>query len=465
MSILQTAEINTDAPTHYSEPAFVLSVAEYAMEIGFFEQFEWVELEMKEVENSQLDKHKTGIFSVVAGCPSTYAINTILRPQKVGAQALDISNGFVEQSLMNRFYRRFDGLALEGMREVSRALFQQHSTTCRMEGMKVVDLDPTGLVANGKHYEFAACGYFAHHRGAQGYQLSMASCCGEVVTFFLDPGNIRPTCRFEALMYEIAETVGSFEELFIRGDREFGSGSNVTFLVEHHCGFLVKGYDNRTARKLARRLRSQLQRRWVTGEGEKDSLVQVADAGMQPIPNCPYPVHVYLERRRKKDGKVRYKYSYYVTSFTSQEVCEEFVHNFYNERVTIESLIKEDKSQLLLKNLRTKDYLGIQAFLFHGFLAHNLLKWFARDVLKETELEGVKIPTMVRTLTRLHVPLTGEISKTLHRIVFYVANCHRYVRILLEATKRWLETHTREGPHYVPLQGLAIPLATASCKD
>ena len=457
MSVLQTAEIDTDDPGHYSEPAFVLSVAEYAMEINFFEQFDWIEVKMKEVENSQLDKHKTGIFSVVSGCPSTYAINTILRPQKVVAQTLDLSTGFVEQSLMNRFYRRFDASALEGMREVHRALFQQHSTTCRTEGMKVVDIDPTGLVANGKHYQFAECGYFANHKGAQGYQLTMVSCCGEVLTFLLDPGNVRPTCRFGELMYEIAETMGSFEALFIRGDRQFGSGANVTFLVEHHCGFLLKGYDNRTARNLARRLRSQLQSRWVPVETDKDSLVQVADAGMQNIPNCPYPVHVYLERRRKKDGKLRYKYAFYVTSFTSVEVCEEFVHNFYNERVTIESLIKEDKSQLLLKNLRTKHYLGIQAFLFHGVMAHNLMKWFARDVLKDTELEGVKIPTMVRTLTRLHVPITTKVRNTLRSLVFYVANCHRYVRILVEATKRWLEARSREGPHYVPLQSLARP--------
>jgi len=457
MSILYKAEIDTPNAEHYSDSAFVFSVAEYAMEIDFFEQVDWIELERKEVKNSLLDKHKTGIFSVISGCSSTYAINTILRPQKVVAQALDLSNGFTEQSLMNRFYRRFDASALAEMREVHRALFQKHSSTCRIEGMKVVDIDPTGLVANGEHYQFAASGYFANHRGAKGYQLTMASCCGEVLTFLLDPGNIRPTCRFEDLMYEIAETVDTFEDLFIRGDREFGSGSNVTFLVEHHCGFLLRGYDNRTARKLARRLRSHLQHRWVTVEMEKDSLVQVADAGMQQIPSCPYPVHVSLERRRKKEGKLRYKYSYYVTRLTSQEVCEEFVHNFYNERVTMESLIKDGKSQLLLKNLRTKEYLGIQAFLFHGFMAHNLRKWFASDVLKDTELEKVKIPTMVRILTRLHVPTTIKISKTLHSIIFYVANCPRYVRILLDATKRWLKAHIREGPRYVPLQSLAKP--------
>ena len=458
MSVLYNAEVNTDDADHYSDSAFVFSVAEYAMEIDLFERFAWIELEMKEVDNSLLDKHKTGIFSVVSGCPSTYAINTILRPQQVVAQALELSNGFTEQSLMNRFYRRFDGSALAEMHQVHQALFQKHSTPCRSEGMKVVDIDPTGLVANGEHYQFAESGYFANHRGAQGYQLSLASCCGEVVTFLLDPGNIRPTCRFGGLMYEIAETVGSFEELFIRADREFGSGPNVTFLVEHHCGFLLKGYDTRTARNLARRLRSQLQRRWVTVEADKDSVVQVADAGMQKIPNCPSRVHVYLERRRKKAGKLRYEYSHYVTSFPVAEVCEELVHNFYNERVTMESLIKDDKSHLLLKNLRTKDYLGIQAFLFHGFMAHNLMKWFARDVLKDTELECVRIPTMVRTLTRLHVPSVRKVNNSLRSIVFYVANCHRYVRVLLEATKRWLASHIRDGPHYVPLQTLAMPL-------
>ena len=465
MRILENAEIDTTNSDHYSESAFVLSVAEYAMEMDFFGPFDWIELDIKEVQNRLLDKHKTGIFSVVAGCPSTYAINTILHPQKVVSEALGLFNGFTEQSLMNRFYRRLDGSVLEQMGDVHRFLVQEHSTTCRMDGMKVVDIDATGLVANGEQYEFAESGYFAKHRGVQGYQLTLSSCCGEVLTFLFDPGNIRPTCPFVEVMYALAETVGSFEEVFIRADRELGSGPNVTFLVDHRCGFLLKGYDNRTARKFARTLRSQLQRRWVTVESDKESLVQIADAGMQKIPNCPYLIHVYLERKRKKDGKLRYDYAYYVTSLSSVQICEESVHSFYNERVTIESVIKEDKSQLLLKNLRTKEYLGIQAFLFHGFMAHNLMKWFARDVLNDTELEGVRIPTMVRTLTRLHVPITRKAKRTVDKLVFYVANCHRYVRILLEATKRWVESHIRDGPQYVPLQTPATSLSTASCKD
>ena len=85
------------------------------------------------------------------------------------------------------------------------------------------------------------------------------------------------------------------------------------------------------------------------------------------------------------------------------------------------------------------------------------MKWVARDVLKDTELENVRIPTMVRTLTRLHVPLTLKVNNAFRRVVFYVANCHRYVRILLEATKRWVESHIRDGPYYVPLLGLATP--------
>ena len=164
MSILHNAEINTSDSDHYNDSAFVLSVSEYAIEIDFFGQFDWIELQMKEVETSLLDKHKTGIFSVVSGCPSTYAINTLLCPQKLVAQALELSNGFVEQSLMNRFYQWFDVSTLAGMREVHRTLFQNHSTTCRIEGMKVVDIDPTGLVANREHSEFAECGYFANHR-------------------------------------------------------------------------------------------------------------------------------------------------------------------------------------------------------------------------------------------------------------------------------------------------------------
>jgi len=63
----------------------------------------------------------------------------------------------------------------------------------------IVDIDQSGLIANGKTYELADKGYFSKKKNQRGYQLSTAFCGGEsseTLSMYLDPGNTHCSTRF-----------------------------------------------------------------------------------------------------------------------------------------------------------------------------------------------------------------------------------------------------------------------------
>jgi hypothetical protein len=58
----------------------------------------------------------------------------------------------------------------------------------------IVDIDPSGLIANGKTYEAAQKGYFCKKKNQKGYQLSAAFCGGdnrETISLYLDSGKVQ----------------------------------------------------------------------------------------------------------------------------------------------------------------------------------------------------------------------------------------------------------------------------------
>ena len=85
MRILNKAKIDTTNAEHYSDSAFVFSVAEYAMEMDFFDKFDWIELDMKEVENSLVYPFTLVFYFMMWNFPVRSLLNASLReliPQK-----------------------------------------------------------------------------------------------------------------------------------------------------------------------------------------------------------------------------------------------------------------------------------------------------------------------------------------------------------------------------------------------
>jgi len=69
--------------------------------------------------------------------------------------------------------------------------------------------------------------------------------------------------------------------------------------------------------------------------------------------------------------------------------------------LTVESMIKESRRVLWIGHLCTSHYWGLQAFVAFGFLAHNLLPWFQRDVFGDTGLGDLGLKRFVQDFMRL----------------------------------------------------------------
>jgi hypothetical protein len=154
--------------------AFWMMVLEYGKEIGRLTLLErLVQVAMKEVVYSRLQKAQTVMASLVMGCKHTHDINEILSQEPAAANYLWMER-LPDPSPINRYLTRFDTRNVEQLGEVHAQRFERQSQARRARGEIVVDIDPCGLVVSGQSYELARTGYFPRKRGEKGYPVSAA---------------------------------------------------------------------------------------------------------------------------------------------------------------------------------------------------------------------------------------------------------------------------------------------------
>src|SRR5919202_3119148 len=285
--MLEDVTLDYQDTTKYATNAFLLAIIAFAQRIGALPLLHQVQVPMKEVTHSVHEKIVTLLLSYTLGCRSSHAIETHLRPEALAAELLGI-DAFADHSSFSRFYQRIDPAAIEDLRHVVQVLHAAHGLARHLDGIILVDLDATGLIVSGEQFELADAGYFAKHRGAEGYQLSLACASNagkEVLAQLLDPGHVNTGARCWELLYAVGERLGFLDErLFLRADRADGIGAFIAHLLDLRVGFLIKGRDPRTAQ------------RWVAELGETifwvavGELVSVADISLRVLPDCPVPV-------------------------------------------------------------------------------------------------------------------------------------------------------------------------------
>jgi hypothetical protein len=216
-----------------------------------------------------LNKAQTVIASLVMGCASTKAINETLSEEVAAANYLWMER-FPEQSQINRYLTRFSAENVVELGEVHAQLFMQQSQARRAAGLIVVDIDQSGLVANGQTYEFKRKGYFPRKRGEEGYQLAAAfvGAYDEAVQVYLDPGNSSCHHRLPDLLREtdrLLATDNPGVTLIRRLDAGYDSAANRRLLADLLGSFLLKSAQPDLARKLAQTI--PLQDWWPVVEG------------------------------------------------------------------------------------------------------------------------------------------------------------------------------------------------------
>jgi len=387
--------------------ALLIPLEVYAQETGFFDHLEHLHLDMKEVKHTVLGKGVTQILNIAISSPYNKDIDTELRPDRQAANIVG-QEQFPDQSGINRFLRRFTPLQVEDLTLIHGLTLREYGEVHQAE-VVVIDLDGFGLLAKrkrgldfrefefvfrGRGHVFARKGYFAHYPGKEGYQVFVAYTgqYREVIAHLLDPGNVSPRSRFYDLYYQVLENLDDLAAvLLFRFDGGITSGEIIEFLIDEGQLFISKGNNSRTSRRLARRANNDAWE-WVSPNQ------QAYDLGWIKIPNCRHPVRVIVLRTFRPD---KVAYSHLILNIPAEVLRVKETVDLYNGRQTVESMIKESRRVLWISHLRTGHYWGLQAFVAFGFLAHNLLIWFQRDVFGDTGLGNLGLKRFVQDLMRL----------------------------------------------------------------
>jgi hypothetical protein len=378
--------------------AFLMLVLEFASEIGLFGLLERVvKVKVKQVHYSLLNKAQTVIASLVMGCANTKAINETLSDEVAAANYLWMER-FPDQSQINRYLTRFSADNVVELGEVHAQLCMQQSQARRAAGLIVVDIDQSGLVANGQTYEFKSRGYFPRKRGEEGYQLAAAfvGAYDEAVQIYLDPGNSSCPHRLPDLLRETdrlraADNLGV--TLIHRLDAGYDSAAHRQLLVNLPGYFLLKSAQPKLACTLAQTI--PLQDWWPVVEGVHGVELPSQDG-----------VRRLLYELYQADGHVEYSLLYTNLPVADFGVLRCFA--FYNERQTIEAFFATSRHVYNIHNLRSRKFHAIYAFLRFVFLSHNLIHWAKGARLIHTELAHATSQQLVRHVARVRAHVSWD---------------------------------------------------------
>jgi hypothetical protein len=387
---------------------FAAILAVFARGMGFFMAFKlYVNICMKNVDFTALNKIEVLILAICMGCRHTRDINFDLKPYTALSYIMNIPR-IPDQSQINRIYHRLDIYNLFEIQQVMDTQIRQYCIPLLDEGKVDIDIDTTGIVAYGETYELRRKGYFSHQQGKKGYQLTVAVTGGDynfIVAGILDPGNYSPGCRFFDIIYTVAETLGSLDKIgIIRADRAHGTGPNIEELVEMDREFVIKAFSGKTSVSYINKIGSgNIQ--WV----EITDIVRVSDIGNQDVPYCAHKVRVVLIETIVKKGRILEKeYTHLYVRLKRDVMDEAEVFNYYGKRQVIESVFDADKNGLALTALKCRNFIGLSASISFTFMAYNLLCLFREKVLSELKLKHLGIKEIVRRLMDIPAKVKKE---------------------------------------------------------
>jgi hypothetical protein len=237
----------------FTPSALAVAIFRFAEGRGYFEPLRQLfQPAVKTVAHTPQDKLLTLILSLMVGCPYTSGINRDLRPYPALAQLLGRPS-LPDQSQVSRLLRGMTPWDLEDLLLVFEETLRRQSRSCSSSRPFTLDVDTSGLVADGRTYENTAKGYFPGARGKRGYQLDTAYVpdYAETLAVFLDRGNVPPGKRFLDVMCAVAEVLDGWERIgLVRGDCAQGTVEHMRFLLEHRLAFLLREKAWKAARRI-----------------------------------------------------------------------------------------------------------------------------------------------------------------------------------------------------------------------
>jgi len=399
---------------------WLASVLQFGLDIGFFKPFKTFRLRMKEVRYTVYQKLLTVMVSIIMGCQSTKDINEVLGPETLAANMLSMDR-FPDQSQINALLTRTDEESITQLRDIHHQLFREHSHSVFSGEEVVADIDASGLLANGKTYEFAKKGYFSKKKGQSGYQMSAAFIGehSEAIGLYLDSGNTHCQSRLKDLL---ASIVSKYPEhlrtgkLTVRLDSGYGSAKNIEGLMGiKNLKFMVKAYSTKTAANTAKNIAF-------------DDYTQVnGGAWVYELPQMESGLRMILVQVLSETGELTYTLLY--TNISKKKLSAVEAFHFYNGRQTIEAFFKMAKNTYGIKNLRTRKFYGIYTFLWMVFMTHNLITWFKTTKLHGTKLKNMGVKTLVEKCSRVK----GFVERTIKGIQIVIPPLSKLAKLLIDA--------------------------------
>ncbi len=352
--------------------SFSLPVMEYARSSGLLSLMDdKIHLKMKTVKYSWQDKLKELICSIVTGCEHTVSINHRLVPDTTLARELIGKDRFADQSGINRLLHAFTEESIEELESVFEQDYNRNGIAWRLpknKEMVWVDLDMTGFRADGATYEGATKGYVGK-KGSRGYKASFAYVHGhrEVLGCIFDNGRASISSHIDRLLDIVKERIGTpkVRDIVIRGDAALGNASIVDKCIERGYIFLFRGMHTVSARKYARKVKE-----WVRIKKEREEEIYAGELRTR-IRGSKHRIRIIVFKRIKKDGTI--EFWHLLTNLPEILYPMQMMFDLYHERQGIEAYLKTDKSGLHLKNLRTRNLVGIKAFVLISCITHNLI--------------------------------------------------------------------------------------------
>ncbi len=400
---------------------WLAAVMNFGLRINFFKPLEDFKLKMKKVNYSVYQKLITIIMSIAIGCEYMKDINEKLAPETLAANMFGMDK-IPDQSQINELLTRMDNDSIKQLEDIHHKTLIDNSSSISSTKMLVVDIDQSGLIANGKTYELADKGYFAKKKNQRGYQLSVAFTgeTSETIAMKLDSGNTHCTEHYDELINDILSKYQNQlhnENLTLRTDSGFGSMENIEKLMNiKGLKFITKGYSTKSAANLAKNIP-------YSEYTQADNSVWVyelpEEIGLRKI----------IVQTLSKSGKITY--SLLITNISRNQMSSVEAFHFYNERQTIEAFFNMAKNIYHMRNLRTTKFYGIYAFLWLVFITHNLISCFKSTILAGTELENVGVRVMIKKLGNIR----GFVKRTSKGIEVQIPAITHLARLITDALR------------------------------
>ena len=263
-----------------------------------------------------------------------------------------------------------------------------------------VDVDSKGLPAEGKTYQRTSYGRMSDGRKRLGYRLHLLSLANRWplemdLTGANEHGVVQAMVLCKRLMHRVSEDI--CRRIVIRGDSAYGCVRFIRFVQRYDCGYILKGYNASTARRLWRESSASQCR--IHRKDQPDLLAK--DCGVTTLTGMTRQKrHGGVERRKSVKVTVPRVVVYQedpnqvpsdktpqwfclITTLSSEAFdCEALLQADQDRGGAVENIFSQLDQAFAVTHLRTRSYYGNYTYFLLALIAANLTQQIRNNALE-----------------------------------------------------------------------------------